>query len=61
MGVGKTRKFDGKNFGLLGVRDTKHKARELGLGKYGRTRVVKVKGGYATYFRSHYADKKGYA
>lgn len=58
--AGKTRIFSGKKFGLLGVRDRKHKARALGLGKYGRTRVVKVKGGWATYFRSHSADKAGY-
>ena len=52
------RKFNGKKFGLLSVRETRTKATKLGLREYGKTRVVKVGEGYATYFRSHYADVK---
>ena len=55
MTTGKIRKFNGKKFALLSVSSSKGKARTHSLKEYGYTRVVKVKGGYALYFRSYTA------
>lgn len=55
MAVSKVRKFGGKKFGLLSVFPTKGKATGKAVKKYGYTRIVKVKGGYALYFRSYTA------
>lgn len=55
MAISKVRKFNSKKFGLLCVLPTKGKAGAKAVKKYGYTRIVKVKGGYALYFRSYTA------
>ena len=55
MAISKVRKFNGKKFGLLTISSSKGKARTRSLKEYGYTRIVKVKGGYALYFRSYTA------
>lgn len=55
MTISKVRKFNGKKFGLLTISPSKGKARTRSLKEYGYTRIVKVKGGYALYFRSYTA------
>lgn len=53
--MSKVRKFNGKWFALLTVSSSKGKARTSALKKDGYCRVVKVKDGYALYFRSYTA------
>jgi len=55
MAISKVRKFGGKKFALLTVSSSKGKARTSALKKDGYCRIVKVKGGYAFYFRSYTA------
>lgn len=56
----KVRIFNGKKFGLLNISPARPKKASLVAKGHGHYRVVKVKGGYALYFRSHHADVEEY-